>query len=83
VRWRDKKAEFILRMTNVGRMPGLITGVKWKFLARTQLPRTKDEIDWQWEFIHFDYIIQPDQTHDIAPFRELDRRARFCKLYYL
>lgn len=52
-------------------MPGLVTGVYWKFLARTELPPTKDEIDWKWEFIHFDYITKPNQTHDIDPFESL------------
>jgi hypothetical protein len=35
------------------------------------LPPATDEIDWQWEFIHFDYILKPNQVHDIAPFESL------------
>ncbi len=49
--------EFTLVMTNVGRMPAWIKEVGYAFLDRTDLPASREGIDWTWNKIPYDWII--------------------------
>jgi hypothetical protein len=51
------RAKFTLVMTNTGRMPGGIKEVGYAFLKRSELPKTREEADWSWIIIPYDWMI--------------------------
>jgi hypothetical protein len=66
--FKDGQARFTLNMLNAGRMPGGVSEVAWKFLARADLPQSREGIDWKWETIEYDFILRPAIRWDIARF---------------
>lgn len=69
---RGNQAKLVLKMVNVGRMPGRIVEVGWKFLAQTELPPTREGRDWGWEVIPHDFIVRPGQAPMIRTFLSLE-----------
>ena len=70
-RFSGDQATFTLMMINTGRMPGRVTEVGWKFLARSTLPPNRRKIDWEWEKIPYDFIVRPGQNPNIRTFLSL------------
>lgn len=58
LRYSKKAAAINVVMINVGRMPGAVTEVGYKFLTRPALPLTRQDIDWTWEIIPYDFIVK-------------------------
>lgn len=71
IRFRTGQATLTLRMINAGRMPGHVTGVGFKFLERPDLPKTREEVDWVWEKLDYDFIVRPGQNPEIRTFLSL------------
>jgi hypothetical protein len=61
----NRQAGFILKMTNVGKMPGNIKEVGYAFLARNSLPSRRNDADWTWETMEWDWVIPADGQRDI------------------
>jgi hypothetical protein len=71
LKFQHGQATFTLFAVNSGRMPGGIKKVSYKFLPRSALPTSREEIDWDWEVLPYDYIVRPGRKVDIRKFLSL------------
>ena len=62
-------ARFTLRMSNLGRGPAVIKEIKYKLLQRDALPTSRNDADWQWDIIEYDWVIPEHQTRDSKRFQ--------------
>ena len=53
-------------MTNRGRMPAGIKEAGYKFLNCTELPGRREDADWEWTRIEYDWVIPPSEKKVIA-----------------
>jgi hypothetical protein len=54
-----------LVMTNVGKTPAVIKQVGYAFLDRVDLPASRDNVDWDWETIPYDWAITTNDRKSV------------------
>jgi hypothetical protein len=77
LQFRNNQARFTLIMINAGRMPALVKEIGYKFLARTDLPKIREKIDWTWETLEYDFIVRPNQSANIGQCLSLETDHTF------
>ena len=58
-----------LVVTNVGKMPGAITEVGFKFLKRAGLPAVPKNADWNWEISEYGWVRPPNKRTKLKTLR--------------
>jgi hypothetical protein len=58
-RFRNRRINFHLAVTNTGRCPGIMKCIRYAFIQRDVLPSTPREADWDWETIKYDWVTPP------------------------
>lgn len=67
----DGRAKFKLVMTNTGRMPAGVKEVGYAFLKRRELPKRREDADWTWTIISYDWVVPAVTQTQISSRKEI------------
>jgi hypothetical protein len=62
--FRNKRINFALAATNVGRSLGIMKEIRYAFLQRDNLPSKRMSADWKWEIISYDWATPANTRRD-------------------